>query len=112
MGGRDNDNNGIQKGQPQDLKNWRPITLLNTDYKILTAILAARLKPILPNIVNATQKCGIKGRCITDVLRNTQAATQYAKERSKILFVVNLDQEKAFDKVNHNYIQKILEGYG
>lgn len=101
-----------KKGSPRELKNWRPITLLNSDYKILTAILTARLTPILPNIVNETQKCGIKGRNITEVLRNTDAAIKYAKERGKELLVVNLDQEKAFDKINHQYMHKILEGYG
>lgn len=100
-----------KKGSPQELKNWRPITLLNTDYKILTAILSARLTPILPNIINGTQKCGIKGRDITDVLRNTHAAIKYARERGKELLVVNLDQEKAFDKINHQYLHKILAGY-
>lgn len=98
-----------KKASPENLKNWRPITLLNTDCKILTATISARLKPILPEIVNGTQKCGIRGRQITDVLRNTQAAVEYANERGKQLLVVNFDQEKAFDRINHEYMHKILE---
>lgn len=53
-----------KKGDPLNLKNWRPITLLNTDYKILARCLAQRMKAVLPQIINSDQNGFIKGRYI------------------------------------------------
>ena len=64
------------KGDPKSLKNWRPISQLNVDYKILTKILANRLKNILPGKISTTQKCGLPGRNIADAMRNIQEAIE------------------------------------
>jgi hypothetical protein len=46
-----------KEGKPKHfLKNWRPITLLNVDFKIASACIANRIKPILRNIISETQK--------------------------------------------------------
>ena len=50
----------FKKGDRTLLKNWRPVTLLNTDYKILTKALANRLHQVLPLIVNSDQTACIK----------------------------------------------------
>ena len=46
----------------QFLKNWRPITLLNTVYKISSSCIAARLKTVLPKLIGDDQKGFLKGR--------------------------------------------------
>ena len=56
------------------LKNWRPISLLNTDYKICTKVLANRLKKVLSVILSEDQTCGVPGRSIYEnlfLLRDT-----------------------------------------
>ena len=54
-----------KEGKPKHfLKNWRPITLLNVDFKIASACIANRIKPILRNIISETQKGFLKGRYI------------------------------------------------
>ena len=46
------------------LKNWRLITLLTVDYKIASAVIAERLKQILPKVISPSQKGYLKGRLI------------------------------------------------
>lgn len=51
------------------LNNFRPITMLNTDMKILAKILANRLNKVLPTIITTNQAYGVKGRDIADITR-------------------------------------------
>ena len=46
------------------IKNWRPISLLNVDYKIVWKVLAARLKDILPKIISSEQSAYVKNRFV------------------------------------------------
>lgn len=98
-----------KKGPRNNLKNWRPITILNTDYKILAKLIANRLKLVMPNIIGQTQTCTILDRSINyncALIRDIIAFSQ----REKIpLGLISLDQEKAFDMVNWDYLNKTLE---
>jgi hypothetical protein len=59
-----------KEGKPKHvLKNWHPITLLNVDFKIASACIANRIKPILRNIISETQKGFLKGRYIGECTR-------------------------------------------
>ena len=73
----------MKKGDLQRLQYWRPISLLCVDYKILTKILANRLKKILPQIISEEQNCSIPQRTkfnnvflIRDAIRLTKKKTQ------------------------------------
>ena len=46
------------RGERTDLKNWRPISLLNVDYKIISKVITQRLSKIMPFVVNEAQTCG------------------------------------------------------
>lgn len=61
-----------KSGEREDIKNWRPITLLNVDYKICSKILAERLKIVLPSIIETDKKGYVKGRNIFDSNRMLQ----------------------------------------
>lgn len=100
-----------EKGDINDLKNWRPITLLNVDYKLMTKTLANRMRQMTDKIINPDQGCGIKGRTIHDQLYFIQAYIDYYKENNLTGMLVTIDQEKAFDKVHHTLIHKMLEKY-
>jgi len=90
------------------LKNWRPISLLNTDYKILTKVLANRLQVALREIISADQTGYIKGRYIGENVRVIETYSTLNKARG---YIVLLDFEKAFDTVNIDFLKKALITY-
>ena len=90
------------------LKNWRPISLLNLDYKIATKALSNRLRKVLPLILSEDQTCGVPGRSIFENLFLLRDTIDYAQEKQLSAAVISLDQEKAFDRVNHAFLQRVL----
>ena len=102
----------FKKGDRTQLKNWRPVTLLNTDYKILTKALANRLQEVLPLIVNSDQTACIKGRTINDNTRLLNDVISYANEKNTSLAFISVDQMKAFDRVSHDFLFASLERFG
>lgn len=72
-----------KSGNPKDLKNFRPISMLNTDFKILAKVLANRLKKVLPKIIKTTQAYGVQGRDIADVVKSIRDTICYMKEKGK-----------------------------
>ena len=102
----------FKKGDRTQLKNWRPITLLNTDYKILTRALANRLQQVLPLIVSSDQTASIKGRTINDNTRLLNDVISYANEKSINLALISVDQMKAFDRFSHDFLFTCLERFG
>lgn len=99
------------KGNIDDLKNWRPITLLNIDYKILTKILTNRIKNIETNIINNLQSAGIKNKSIINNALNLKSIIDYIEDKDDKGLLISIDQEKAFDRVEHNYLIKVLKKY-
>ena len=61
-----------KSGEREDIRNWRPLTLLNSDYKIIAKILAERLKVVLPKLIHSDQKGFVKGRNISEANRLIQ----------------------------------------
>ena len=102
----------FKKGDRTLLKNWRPITLLTTDYKILTKALANRLQKVLPSLVHTDQTASLLGRTINDNSRLLHDIIYYANENDIPLAVISVDQLKAFDRVSHSFLFKALERFG
>jgi hypothetical protein len=105
-----------KKGDERLLKNWRPISLLNVDYKIGSKALASRLKKVLGKIIHPGQTCGVKGRHMHQNLWTIDGLLEYINRqenrRSDNLLLMAIDQEKAFDRVEHDYMNKVLTSYG
>lgn len=100
-----------EKGDIRDLKNWRPLTLLNTDYKIMTKALANRMRKVSPHLVSPDQSCGLKDRFLHDQLYFIRDFIQYFNETSKTGLTISIDQEKCFDRIDHRLIHVILKKY-
>lgn len=94
------------------LTSWRPISLLNVDYKILSKVLSKRLASVLSQCIHADQTCSVPGRSITDNLHLFRNIADYCNIKNIPVAVVSFDQEKAFDRVSHQYLIEILKAYG
>ena len=86
------------------IKNWRPVSLLNIDMKLISKVLASRLKSVIFTIVNENQVEYVNnrfisesGRLISDVLKITNSLDIEG-------LLLTLDIEKAFDSINHFFI--------
>jgi hypothetical protein len=98
----------IYKKEADNVANYRPITILNTDYKILTKAIATRLTGIAPSIIHPDQAGFICGRSIFDQIEQAAMAINYAGLKGINGAIVALDQEKAYDKITHPYLWEIL----
>ena len=87
----------------ENLKNKRPISLLCSDYKILTKILSNRLKPTLKHTISIKQTCGIPNRSIFSNLFSIREIINHSNTKHINSFIVSIDQEKAFDKVDREF---------
>lgn len=95
-----------------DLANWRPITLLNTTYKLLALYLGTRLTPLLPHLISPGQTSNVPGRtCISNVHAVSLAMAIASLKRVDSVFLF-LDSEKAFDNVNWPFLWDTLAAYG
>lgn len=101
-----------RKGDKALLKNFRPITMLNTDLKILAKVLANRLKNVLPSIIETNQAYGVKGRDIAETTSSIRDIISYINGEKKNGYVISLDFEKAFDRVEHDFLFSVLEKFG
>lgn len=84
-----------KKKDPEDIANYRPITLLNTDYKIFTKALSMKLATATPTIINPDQAGFIPGRSIFDQVKTTKLVIDYMSRMNKPGAMVALDQEKS-----------------
>lgn len=100
-----------KKKDRREIANYRPITLLNCDYKAFTKALALKLARTVPSIIHENQAGFIPGRSITDQIRLTQMIMEFAEVEEINGVIVALDQEKAYDKISHSYLWKVLEKF-
>ena len=99
----------IHKGDDKDdLKNYRPISLTNCDYKILAFVFAERMQKILSDIINTDQTGYIRGRYIGCNVRNIIDLYDYAESSDTGGAIISIDFEKAFDTIEHEFIYQTL----
>ena len=100
-----------KKGDKTDIKNFRPISLLNVDYKIISKALANRLKLVMESIISPEQTCCVPGRDIADNIMSIRDVIDYIDFKKEEGFLIKIDQEKAFDRVSHSFIIKVLNKF-
>ena len=81
------------------LKNWRPISILNNDYKIVTKALALPLEIVSPTIISPNQTGHVMGRYIDESITIITDMISFTKNKNIPGIAVSLDFEKAFDSI-------------
>ena len=101
-----------KKDDRLDPKNWRPISLLNVDYKLCARALAARLLSVIHHVVALDQTCGVPSRFIGENVALLRDVAELAQELDLPVALLSLDQEKAFDRVDWSFLSRTLSCMG
>jgi len=93
------------------IKNWRPITLLCADYKLLSKAIANRIKVHLVDLIHTDQSGFVKDRYIGQNIDLLCQIIEQAENNNKPGIILTADFEKAFDKLNWSYMEEVLLKY-
>eukprot|EP00253_Pinus_taeda_P017298 PITA_17298 len=91
---------------------FRPISLCNVLYKVVSKVIANRLKPLLPILISPEQSGYVEGRQIMDGIILTHEIIHSLKQSKQAGMLLKLDLSKAFDKLSWSYIHHMLKDFG
>ena len=86
------------------IKNWRPISLLNVDMKLISKVLASCLKSVISSIVNENQVTYINNRFISKSGRLMYDVLKITNSLDIEGLLMTVDIEKAFDSISHSFL--------
>ena len=101
----------FKKENKKNLNNYRPISITNTDYKILAFVLANRLQTVLQHIISPEQTAYVKGRYIGMNCRYIIDIIDYCNKYNTAGLICFLDYTKAFDSLNHKFLISCLKKF-
>ena len=101
-----------KKGSRTNLANYRPLTMLTADYKLISKALSARLDSVIDTLVQPDQTGFIRKRYILENVMLVRSARRLAAANGASGAIVFLDQEKAFDRVSWTFRDRVLERMG
>ena len=92
--------------------NYRPITLLNTDYsRLLAKMLANRLNPVLCNVISPEQTAYLEGRSVGDIMF-LQLLPALMRDEGRTAVIPFLDFYKAYDTIDRAFLLQAMEVMG
>ena len=95
----------------QKTANWRPISLINYDAKLLSKALAERLKLAIPSIIKNDQTAYVKNRFLGGSVRLISDILEFTQELKIEGYIMTIDIEKAFDSVDHTFLFAISKKF-
>jgi len=100
-----------KKGDTKKIKNWRPISLLNCFYKIISRVVTFRLKKYMDKMTPVCQKGYSETRYCQEVLINVIENIEKCNQTGKKGCLISLDIQKAFDSLSHSYLNSVYDFY-
>ena len=102
----------LKKAGVEDLRDFRPISLVGGLYKLLAKVLANRLKKVVGKVVSSAQKAFVEGRQILDAALIANEAIDSLLKRNESGVLCKLDLEKAYDHLNWNFLLFVMQSMG
>ena len=93
------------------LENWRPISLVNVDAKLMSKVLANRIKSVLPNIIHHNQTGYVQDRYIGETIRSIFDIMEFTVKRNVPGMLIFIDFQKAFDSLEWDFIFGCLDAF-
>ncbi|XP_058725579.1 uncharacterized protein LOC131596860 [Vicia villosa] len=97
---------------PQDLTEYRPICLVGSLYKILSKMLAARVKKVMGRLISCNQSAFVPGRNMLDGVLLVNEVIDWAKRNKSSCLLLKVDFEKAYDSLSWNFLRDMLVRMG
>ena len=101
-----------KKKDKRDIQNYHPIMLLNMDYKTYMKIIANRLHKVAPKLIHKDQAGFMPKQSIYDQTKIVELMVKWSENTGNNSIVVCLDQEKAYDRIDLEYLWRTLEAFG
>ena len=93
------------------IENWRPISLVNVDAKIISKVIATRIKNILPHIIHCNQSGYVKDRYIGETIRSIFDIMDFTEKNNIPGLLIFIDFQKAFDSLEWNFLFHCLDAF-
>ena len=101
-----------KKQSVEDFKDLRPISLVGGLYKILSKVLANRIKRIMDKVISKSQNAFVEGRLILDVVLIANELVDFSLRRKKCGLVCKVDIEKAYDSISWEFLYQVFDRMG
>ena len=93
------------------IENWRPISLINVDAKIISKVIAVRVENVLPNIIHHNQTGYVKDCYIGETVRSIFNIMEFTDHENIPGILIFIDFKKAFDTIEWHYLFDCLKAF-